>query len=352
MPPIDFVPPRCPVRTCPEHRQPGPRFFRRVGSYRPRCRSYSIPRFECRSCGKGFSYQTFRMDYRDRRPELNAPLFSMLVSSTTLRQAARLLEIDCTSVQRKFRKMARHLAIQNRSLLPRLPAGRTLCLDEIETYEAKSIHPVTVAIVVDKQSKAIVAVDVAPIRRATRKGSHRRRWMESDEAKCGRREDRGRNCVRRIFGRMERLLEGRSARLVTDRKSSYAVEARSRFARTVEHVTVSSRRRRDTRNRLFAVNLTAAMSRDNNGRLRRSTWAVSKRRHVLALQLELFVAYRNWHRQRTNRDPRSLTPAVALGMASRRLEIPELLAWRQDWRDASIHPSSTRGDSAIGEGVF
>jgi hypothetical protein len=89
------------------------------------------------------------------------------------------------------------------------------------------------------------------------------------------------------------------------------------------------------------------MVRDNNGRLRRRSWLVSKLASRLRLQLELFAAYRNWHRQRHNDDSGPYTPAMDLGLISRRLEIEELLAWRQDWGVLSIHPASAQATSTV-----
>ena len=65
----------------------------------------------------------------------------------------------------------------------------------------------------------------------------------------------------------------------------------------------------------------------------------------------MFAAYRNWHRKRTNRGDPALTPGVQLGVVPRRLKIAELLAWRQDWRDRSIHPASSSGSESVRQWV-
>jgi hypothetical protein len=306
-----------------------------------------VPRFKCRVCGRGFSRQTFRLDYRDKRPELNAPLFGLLASGVGLRQAARVLRMGVGPVQRKFRKIGRHLRMLNRNLLSGLPAHRTLLLDEMESFEHRSITPLTIPVLIDRSSKFVIAVDVAPIRRVARKGSRRQRRLERYEAKAGKRQDHSRNCVRRVFGRMQRLLQGRSADLVTDEKQLYARLCERRFSGQVIHSTVSSKLPRTAYNPLFAINLTDAMLRDNNGRLRRRSWLVSKHRRFLRLQLEIFAAYRNWHRRRHNDDVEDFTPGVALKLAPRRIEDDELVAWRQDWRLRSIHPCSATGQATV-----
>ena len=120
-----FQPPRCPNPACPEHREPTRQFYVRRGYYQPKCRSHPVPRFRCRNCGKGFSRQTFRMDYRDHRPELNPTLFMLLASGLGLRQCSRILALSLSCTQLKFRKIARHLRAFNANLRGPLPAHAT-----------------------------------------------------------------------------------------------------------------------------------------------------------------------------------------------------------------------------------
>lgn len=344
----DFWPPRCPNRRCKQHWNPVPRFCHRHGSYRPQCRQEAVPRFRCKGCRHTFSRQTFRIDYRDRKPWLNAVLLRHLISSGGLRQGGRVLGLDAHAVQKKFRKLARHVRLLNRNLLQRLPGGRTFVFDEMETYEQSSIRPVTVPVLVEKESKLVVAVGVAPIRRVARRGSRRHRWLLREESEHGRRPDHGHRCVRKVLARLKRLLDGKAAILVTDEKAAYAALCRKKVAGDVQHLTVSGRAVRSVYNPLFVVNLTEAMLRDNSGRLRRRTWLVSQKRSRLLLQLHLFQAYRNWTRRRTNKDPEGLTPGVQLGLLPGQLGFDELAGWRQDWRGRSIHPASVTGRECIG----
>ena len=91
------------------------------------------------------------------------------------------------------------------------------------------------------------------------------------------------------------------------------------------------------------INCTLAMTRDNNGRLRRKSWLVSKRCERLVEQMQLFLVYRNYMRQRFNRDQKQDTPGKLLSLIDRPLEHEEVLGWRQDWGDLSIHPTSADG---------
>src|SRR5262245_27796122 len=351
----EFTPPRCPNRRCRMHGNPLPRFYIRRGSYLASCRPVPVPRFQCRSCERNFSRQTFRLDYRDHRPECNVQLFQLLISGCGLRQCGRIVQLSVRSVQRKFRKVARAMRQLNRNLLRSLPdtAHRTFLLDEIETFEHSSIMRLTVPVLIERESLAVLAVDVGPIRRVPRRGSHRQRWLARHELKHGSRGDRSRACVRRVLGRLRRLWGQRPGLLQTDEKALYGALLRRQWPEspaTMAHETTPSRLPRTVCNPLFPINLTDAMLRDNNGRLRRRTWLVSKLGKYLRSQLELFVAYRNWHRPRTNFDVAERTPGVVLGLAERPFEFGEMLAWRQNWRERSIHPTSADGQRAIGSG--
>jgi hypothetical protein len=309
-----------------------------------------VPRFSCRGCNRSFSRQTFRLDYRDRKPACNVPVLQLLVSGVGLRQTGRTVGLGVHGTQHKFRKLALGLRQLNRNLLRKLPPGhRTFLFDEMETFESSSILRLSVSVLIEEESLAMLAVDVAPIRRVPKKGSRRRKWLDSHETKHGRRRDQSRASVRRVLGRFRRLLGGEKGELRTDEKALYAALVR-RMLPEVEHQTTISTLPRTTYNPLFRINLTDAMLRDNNGRMRRRSWLVSKKREWLRQQLEVFAAWRNWHRPRTNADESDSTPGVFLGLAERSFRCDELLAWRQDWRERSIHPTSADAAQAVGIG--
>ena len=113
-----FNPPRCPNRNCSFHLSPAPdtRWFARHGQYQPLCRPHPVQRFRCLGCRRRFSRQTFRMDYRDHRPDLNPKLFELLASGVGLRQSSRLLGLSLRCLELKYRKIARHLRRLNLNL--------------------------------------------------------------------------------------------------------------------------------------------------------------------------------------------------------------------------------------------
>ena len=339
---MPFSPPRCPNVRCPQHRNPIGRFYRLHGSYQPLCRDRPVPRYRCKSCKRGFSRQTFRHDYRDRRPDCNAPLFELLTSGVGLRMSARILALGVQSVQRKMEKIARTCGLLHDNLAARLPEGRTYLLDEEETYEGASIRPLTMPVLIEKQTWFVVASDVGSIRRLAARGTARRKRQDHEERVRGRRKDESMKCVRKVLRRLESKVCGPLV-LRTDQKASYATAMKAIFGERVCHETTAGTLVRTTHNPLFPINTTLAMTRDNCGRLRRRSWLVTKVARRLRAQMDLFAVYRNYVRKRFNRDKRSETPARLLGLLPRQLSKHDVLRWRQDWASRSPHPLSFTG---------
>ena len=344
---MSFVPPRCPNRECPGHESPACFSYQRRGYYQPMCRTEPVPRFRCNTCERGFSRQTFRHDYYDRRPELNAPLLKLLTSGVGFRQCGRLLGVDMNSVQMKMRKIARTCRPLHDNLSPEIEGERTFLMDEEETYEAASIRPLTMPVLIERQAWFVVATGVGSIRRLAKKGTKRRLLQEHEDATVGRRPDESNKCVRAVFQQLRSRIGSRPLILQTDKKTSYAKLADAVFGDQVVHLTTSSKQIRNTRNPLFPINTTLAMTRDNCGRLRRRSWLVTKHRDALSAHLAVFTVYRNYIRRRFNRDAKSATPAWHLGLLPRELHPEEALAWRQDWGARSIHPMSDDGKRTV-----
>jgi len=339
-----FMPPCCPNSACRMHHSPEPYFYHRNGIYQPLCRTRPVPRFRCKHCQRRFSEQTFRMDYRDHRPDLNTILFLLLVSGVGLRQCARYTGLSVWAVQKKWRKLARHVQAFNDRFRGPLPSDATLQMDELEGYEGRrNTRPVTLAMLIDRETRFVISARCAPIRPGGYKPPGRLRAIAADEARFGKRPSRSRAAVRRAFREAAPMCKDLSVVVLeTDEKSTYRRLAKEVFGdRRLVHLTTSSQLPRTVWNPLFPINHMEANLRDNAGRMRRESWLVSKRRWFLNLYLELWIAYRNYVRPRFNQDRQ--TPAQMLGFMDRSLTVEQLLSWRQDWGSQSIHPLAVLG---------
>jgi len=344
---MPFEPPRCPNVLCEKHQQPTAGFWRRRGFYRASCRDEPVQRFVCATCKHSFSRQTFRHDYRDRRPRLNEMFWLLLASGMGLRQLGRVLGLNIRSVVEKKRKMARTCGLLHDNLCPSLPMARTFLLDEEETYEGASIRPLTMPVLIEKDTWFVVATAVGSIRRLAVPGSARRKRQDRDEQKNGIRPDESKACVQQVLTELARKVPAGGITLRSDQKATYGTIASEVFGERVKHETTAGTRIRTTHNPLFPINTTMAMTRDNISRLRRRSWLVTKKAACLADHLAIFTVYRNYVRRRFNHDQEAQTPAKILQLVPRNLHPHEVLAWRQDWGGHSIHPMSFSGSHTV-----
>jgi len=325
-----FVPEFCPYSSCPHHHQPPVRFYRRHGFYHPRCRPHPVVRFRCRRCRRTFSRQTFRADRYHKKPYLNAAFLRLMVSCVGLRQAARVLQVARRTVEHRFLWLSRHASGYQSNRL----AGATLPgpfqLDEMESFESNRYQPVTVPVLIHRQTFFLIGTAVGPLRRKGRMTEEQKRRRALHEAVHGRRPSQSPRAVRRLLTRMRQVAPPHDPVILeSDHKPLYEQVGRTLLGERFLWRPHSASARRDRTNPLFPINHTNARLRHFLARLRRRTWCVTKDRRWLQGHLEIAALWANYCRGITNRT--RCTPAQALGLTLRPYRPEEVLGWRQDW---------------------
>ncbi|QDU65513.1 hypothetical protein [Engelhardtia mirabilis] len=336
----NFVPQQCPWSDCPSQTGAIDFRFRSKGYFDRACDGRRVPRFHCSICNHGFSAQTFRVDYRLKRPDRLWRHFEHFISKVTMRQSTRLTGSKLDTVARHQRLLGEHCRALQQALLRRArdlgrgPKTVRIAFDELETFEVDRLEqPVTVAVVVDAKTLFIHETEVGPL--ASRPSARSRRKLPSDSQVPGdgAAEGQPRRCgsrrtVRAALRRTaDWLSTATSVTAVSDMKATYPCALRSAFGdHLVKHVRVRSTSPRTNRNPLFPANLTLAMLRDGVSRLVRRSWAHSKRRGRLRLHLWIWIAWRNWCRERVVGSRRT-TAAMASTFADAPLSIDQLLGF-------------------------
>lgn len=322
-----FQPKFCPRPDCASH-SGSPFLYRRRGRYTRRCDTRQVERFLCLTCSRGFSSQTFRLDYRLKRPDLLVPFYLDRVSKVTHRQSARNHRCSRTTEQRHFRLLAKHCTDFHAAKLEEVRKlgglGESFSLDELESFERRRIRmPLTAPILAEKSSSFVVDIRVGTLASREKLGK-----AKTEEERRARRKSESRKVVKQA---LERLLDfapkDQPICLITDRKHSYVSIVREVFGTRCEHVRVSSKQVRDTTNPLFLINHTEAMVRDNVSRLVRRNWAASKLLKWLLGHFAIWITYRNYVRDRVNHEP-GVTPAMKLGLETTPWTVERLLKFR------------------------
>ena len=327
-----FRPRRCPHSDCASVSLRGFR-YRRHGCFSRACDGRSVQRFRCRTCRRTFSTQTFRLDYRLRKPALHFHLMGLFASKVTHRQSARILHCTRRTVARRLALLGSHCQAFHRRMLARARARCGLLgvfqLDELETFEHnRRLAPVTMPILIGRKSYFIVDLKTAalPCRGGLSKSDRIKK--EEREKASGKRTSGSREAVEACFRTLAEVHFPRGPVSVeTDRKPSYATSLRRIFGRRLFHERTHSREKRNYANPLFPINHTLAMARDSVSRLVRRTWAASKKRERLAWHAWIWAVWRNYVRPITNDAP-MVSAAMVAGVARRRWRIPQVCAWR------------------------
>ena len=329
---MQFQPAFCPCES-PECRS-GPGFqYQRKGTFTRACDGRPVQRFQCKRCKRTFSTQTFRVDYRLRKPAMDRAIFHTLIAKVTQRQAARDLDCDRGTIALRLEIFGKHCRAFHERLMQERGQARpwpgTFLLDELETYEHnRRLKPLTVPLLVHKPSHCILhaAVGTLPPRRPLSKANQRK--LAALELLEGKRRSESRVKVAECFDVLERVLpQSGIVPVNTDEKHSYRVLLKERFKERLVHQRTNSKEPRSYWNPLFVVNHTFAMLRDGLSRLVRRNWAVSKEREKLEWHLWTYIAWRNYVRPITNQR-RFESAAMVAGLAPRMLEVSELLQWR------------------------
>jgi hypothetical protein len=331
-----FVPPFCPHASCAAHAGGATLRYYHDGSYPRAVDGRRVQRYRCTHCQRRFSSQSFRLDFRQQKPRINAPILGCFASKVTHRQTARILRVDRKTVQRRLRVFGPALRRWHAVFLARARQRGGLegsfSFDELETYEHdRRLMPVTVPVLIHRKSRFIVHLETADLPARGGLSAHDLARKQVREVRYGKRLNGSARAVEDCLLALKAVHAPRvPLEIVTDRKQSYPPLVRRHFARRSAFVRESSSTTRNTLNPLFPINHTLAMLRDQVSRLVRRSWAASKRQAELRHHLWIFTAWRNYLRPMFNHTPRT-SSAMALGLADKRYRAAELLRWM--WPD-------------------
>jgi len=329
---VRFKPPYCPREDCPSLTT-GHRRWCFKGRYPRACDGRNVQRFLCLECHRTFSTQTFRVDYRLKKPRLIHDLVGPFVSKVTHRQAARILGCSRKTLAHRLELLGNHCRDFH---LRRLELARergglhgVFQLDELETFEhSRRLAPVTMPVLIERKSYFVIDLETAtlPCRGRLSEGDRDRKRQRENEH--GVRRSGSRKAVSKC---LQTLATHHSKQgpiqVQTDRKPTYRAILARAFGTRLAHERHSSTAKRDYQNPLFPINHTLAMMRDGISRLVRRTWAASKLRTNLERHAWIWVAWRNYVRGITNLAPRR-TPAMVIGVDTKRWKTSDICAWR------------------------
>lgn len=255
-----------------------------------------------------------------------APLVHRSIGCSCVRQIAREFTASPASILGQLARLGRHCLLYQQLHRPAGPILEPLALDGFQSFEFSQDHPFYLNVVVGKRSHFFYAFTEAELRRRGRMTARQLRRRAWNEARYGRPHPRAIE-LESAAALALAAPEPQDLELHTDEHTDYPRALRRLPHLTITHRTISSRAARVTSNPLFPVNLLDLLLRHSGSNHKRETIAFSKRRQSALERVAIFQVWRNYMKWFSERR-REGTPAMRLGLRSRRLTLEGLLEER------------------------
>ena len=252
-----------------------------------------VGRFKCKTCNRGFSYATLNDCYRQNKRHKNNDLKKLLGGGSSLRNAARFLNLSRTTVARKLVFLGQQAKAEMQSWLEARSLVTEMQFDDLETFEHTKCKPISVTIAVEAKTRKILGIEVSqmPCRGPLAKKSR---------AKYEKRKDMRAQARAALFTRIKSKIAEHA--LIKSDENPHYPKAVQEFFPTAKHEKYKGRRGCVTGygelktggfDPLFSLNHTFAMCRYNVKRLARRTWCTTKKMENLSHHLALYAVYHN-----------------------------------------------------------
>ena len=340
--PDRFRPPHCPWKDCPEFHHRGRGFrAKRDGFYRRKCDPLrKVPRFQCATCGRGFSRQSFAATYYMKRPELLEPVAGMLVACAANRQIARHLGCAPSTVTGISVRLGRHAERFHQSAMDQIEEiSESLVLDHFETFVRSQQERLGIATVVGHRSWFVYGIRGADYRGTARR-SRRKRALKRSLAPTvpGTVTDSTRKTLALLLRKTPHGMD-----LISDDNPTYRAAIRKleeqlgkpcpivhRIFANPDRSASGDRALALERDRaMFPVDLLHKLLRHCQSHHRRETIAFGRKSVNVVGRIALFALWRNFIKHVSERRPIPITPAMRIGLTHSPWTWRDLLAKRQ-----------------------
>ncbi len=297
---------------------------------------YISPRFRCRRCRRTFSLSFFTLDYRDRKPGMYEPVFELHQGGLSLSHIARRLKVNEDTIRRRKQKMSRWALLELAHDVAKVKIRESVAYDGLENFSHSQYEPNNLNHAVGRETLFIYDFNLAPMNRKGRmspRQARRKKKLNEDHGPFPRHAIREQS--KKIF---ERLLARAEGKLELHTDNHYAYRDAIKQIKNTTHLThliTPAKVARNFRNRLFAINHTDILSRQELGAFRRETIAFSKNSVAMLDSFILFAAFKNYMRtcflEPHKRHPsyHVNSPAVELGVRKRVLSFHEMFGTKR-----------------------
>jgi transposase-like protein len=265
--------------------------FIKKGYYTTKHNHQPVPRYKCKDCHANFSSHSNRETFGQHRPDLNQQIFELASSSVTMRRIAIVAKCSRLTVERKLIFIAEQARLSHEQFLSqKINETKSVHFDEMETYQHTKCKPLSIALAVDNESGDIIDAQVAKMRckgkLATISANKYPEWNT----------DNRKEASLRVIHTIKKM-SCEDVVVISDGKKVYPdiIHAVLPMAQVVQHV-----KKKAKYDPLFTINHTSAKIRADLSRMRRRTWATTKKWQNLQRHLLIYIAWNNGYALKLN----------------------------------------------------
>ena len=240
-----------------------------------------IRQYQCKGCKARFSANSLKTTKLQKKPELNKKIMTLYCEGNTLRGITRILKIPYRTVVRKWRFMAQQARTAHlKTLHSKDIVTKYIQFDEMETFEVTRKQPLGIELSIRPKTGQILSAKVCriPIRALT--------IAKSESVSYNLKTNREQAFKDMMLETAKALNEGYSV-LSCDGAPQTVKLAKIMCPKSLIETHVNDYAG------MWRLNHTCAKLRHHLSRLKRKTWATTKKMEFLQMHLDLFIAYQN-----------------------------------------------------------
>ena len=332
---IAFTPPFCPNSKCLYHQARDYRCYVKNGFERTQKPPHINQRYKCVHCRRGFSRNTFCIDFRKKKPGLGEEILACSLGGMSNNTLASKLKVAEATVRNRLTFLARQALLFEKETSVNLKITEPVAYDGFETFTYDQYSPCYVNTAVGANSMFNYSTTFSPMNRKGRMTQEQKEKLDELLKVHGRYPT---NAITKASEYVFKQLKSRSEKalvLFTDEHLSYKKAIRNLRSLKVKHTTISSKEPRTPSNPLFPINHLHRNYRHFFSSQHRETISFQKHEAALMDKIQLMKIYKNFMRPKFTRsskgDPLAGTnsPAMYIGVAEKVFNFGEVFKGRR-----------------------
>ena len=266
----------------------------RYGSYRRKSDARYLQRFKCKRCQITYSHGTKEPAYNQKRRDINHTLMLLLASGISMRRSAIILGVNRSTVSAKLLFLGAFCRFKNGEFLEKQSMATQVQFDELQTIEHSKCKPLSVSVIVNKETRHILGIRVAKMPATGHLAA-------IATEKYGNRPDHRVKELRYLCSETKHLIAP-TATIQSDKapyyrgiiKQIFPKADYSQYKRHKNCIAGQGELKKTIKDPLFHINHTLAMLRANVKRLVRKTWCTTKKWQRLMDHLSIYSWVHNY----------------------------------------------------------